>query len=547
MADWGLYSALRGTDDWQTKRADALMNLQAAEKRQQFAAQQEAEAMKMEEYMNQYTTMMQELDVLKEDQGRVQQAEETARQDIVAGLAKYNGDIRKFMASGGITKLNQYKTNVLNSEEYKNALSNKQNQALWLQDRAKGNRFIKKVAVDVPGVDENGNETTQQQKLSMEEQMALFKEGKISQINYNGSEPLINVNAMDFKKQLKDANDPYNPNNEVSQSEIAELALTRGASEEQAYEIAKRYGDVIKNGGNSWKWGAGDPYKLDLQYDNLNAGIDKFNIGSQDKRAQIEGQYELQQRIAQQKAAAARAQAGKDKYMQHFLTKTRAMRDGQGIGMDHVERKVLMDQYNVRKKDQKEPNYMGTGNAITTDEAMIFGVSGGPNGATLTGDSKTLDLQNAEIMSFGDGRDGIVRHQGKYYAKMIVAVPEDQIDDLDLSMDAGSPWRNAISQDAVESVDGEGPDVYYVTSYMPLDRQMADLGVMNQISKERGIKTGSVQMEAPNMDYDDIYGQMDQMIQSVMQRGNMSYEEAQSFLIQNSDRNWGQTDFSIGQ
>jgi hypothetical protein len=32
MADWGLYSALRGTDDWATKRQDKRMNLLAAEK-----------------------------------------------------------------------------------------------------------------------------------------------------------------------------------------------------------------------------------------------------------------------------------------------------------------------------------------------------------------------------------------------------------------------------------------------------------------------------------------------------------------------------------
>ena len=31
MADWGLYSALRGTDNWQQRRQDKAMNLQLIE------------------------------------------------------------------------------------------------------------------------------------------------------------------------------------------------------------------------------------------------------------------------------------------------------------------------------------------------------------------------------------------------------------------------------------------------------------------------------------------------------------------------------------
>ena len=80
MADWGLYSALRGTDDWATKRQDKRMNLLAAEKMELRQQKKVAESNKAEADIAKYMEELQNLKVLPEDQERVAQAEKQARQ-----------------------------------------------------------------------------------------------------------------------------------------------------------------------------------------------------------------------------------------------------------------------------------------------------------------------------------------------------------------------------------------------------------------------------------------------------------------------------------
>ena len=88
MADWGLYTALRGTDNWAQRRQDKMMNLQIAEKE---AAREEARTQKemlAEENINKYLDEMANLDVLPEDQERIKEVERKARFNIIKGIAE---------------------------------------------------------------------------------------------------------------------------------------------------------------------------------------------------------------------------------------------------------------------------------------------------------------------------------------------------------------------------------------------------------------------------------------------------------------------------
>jgi len=285
MADWGLYSALRGTDDWATKRQDKRMNLLAAEKMELRQQKKVAESNKAEADIAKYMEELQNLKVLPEDQERVAQAEKQARQSIVKGIANANGDLRKYMSTGGITALNEYKTNVMQSEEVKQAGVNSVNLANYIKMEQKGNQRHKLIDVEVPMIGEDGNPVLdaqgnpqfQVEKMTMQDQYNKYKAGEITKLNYNGSETKVKLGLKDFANQYKNPSNIYQKDNFVTESNVYEKMLDQTASEEYAREQAKRYGSMVKAGGDPWRWKAGDESELALKMAKLQQSQAKAN------------------------------------------------------------------------------------------------------------------------------------------------------------------------------------------------------------------------------------------------------------------------------
>lgn len=284
MADYGLYSALRGTDDWSMKRQDAALSMNIAKQREQDAQQALQGSMQMEEGMNSAFDALSNLDVLPEDVQRMQDLERNARKSVIAGIARHKGDLKAYMASGGISDVHKYKSSVLNSQEYKNAMSNKANLKQYIDDRSKGN-FINSTLVDVPTV-VDGKEVIQPQRISMQQQLKLFQEGKIDKLNYGGSEKKIDLGIEDFNKMIKDPLNPYSDDNIVTMSNLYEKALSKGASEEQAKFHAQQYENMINAGGDSWRWNAGDKNARDLGWAKYNQSERHFQQTRADKKAE---------------------------------------------------------------------------------------------------------------------------------------------------------------------------------------------------------------------------------------------------------------------
>jgi len=121
MADWGLYAALRGQDNWAQRRADEQMEMQVLQKHAAREEKKTQQAMMAEEGINKYLDEMANIDVLPEDQERIKEVERQARHNIVKGIAQNNGDLSRYVSSGGITDLHQYKNSILQSGEVKTA------------------------------------------------------------------------------------------------------------------------------------------------------------------------------------------------------------------------------------------------------------------------------------------------------------------------------------------------------------------------------------------------------------------------------------------
>ena len=258
MADWGLYSALRGTDNWAQRRADKQVNMQIAEKQLERENQKTQQSMLAEEQIGKYMDEMAAIDVLPEDQDRIKEVEKNARTNIVQGIARYNGDLSRYISSGGITDLHEYKNSIIQSDEVKTALSNKENMAKIIADKQQGNRWFKPIQKEVPIIGEDGQPTgeTEVKTYDMDQQLAAFKNGEINTIDYMGSENRVNINAMTFKQFAKNPRKPYSDDNRVSANDVMFQAMEGGASEDYAYELAASYSERVKSNPNAvWYWG----------------------------------------------------------------------------------------------------------------------------------------------------------------------------------------------------------------------------------------------------------------------------------------------------
>lgn len=327
-ADWGLYSALRTRDDWQTKRADAQMNMAAT---QQHRADLEKDVEQRQAYhakIAEMTDTLANMDVLPEDQERVRQVEKDSRRKIYEGLNKYNGDPKRFMSAGGVSTLMDYKNSVLQSTQVKEAINNKASLAMYL-DAAKSGKYIKPIQMESVEVDPaTGQEITVPKNVPWEEQYRMYKKGEITSLMFNGAEDVIDIKAEDFWDSPKNAYDAYSPDNIVTVSQVIEKALFKGASQEQANDIGRTYENILNRGGQVWRWGGKDAQELSLKLQQNEREWQRLGLDKE----------ELALKRQQAKAAEEAAQIGNQ-----WATQFESMADGEykAAGVDEPTKKIL--------------------------------------------------------------------------------------------------------------------------------------------------------------------------------------------------------------
>lgn len=263
-ADWGLYSALRGTDNWAQKRKDKMDSLMFLEKREQRAQQDLQKQTELEAGMQEYFDKISSLDALAEDQGRIQDEEKKARRDIYKGLAAVNGNLKTYMTTGGVSALGKYKRDVLNSDAVKNAALNKVNMTNFVKDKSDG-KYIKNVEVDVPEMEadgktpklKNGVPVTKREAVGMERALEMFQKGIITKLPYSGSEVKVKLDPTKFSAVTKDPNNPFVAM-AVTTDDIFNYAIEQGASKEYAKELAIEYGKSAIKTKQPWYWGKED-------------------------------------------------------------------------------------------------------------------------------------------------------------------------------------------------------------------------------------------------------------------------------------------------
>ena len=243
MADFGLYSALsQPRRNWAQVRQDRMMELGMLQNMQQDLKQRvDAESQAragVVEYMNE----LQKSSVLEGDYERVKAVEEAERKKIIEGIQNAGNNVQKFLNGDGASILNNYRNNIIQSDEMRNAISNK-----LAFGQAGLDRYMGRIAR--PTYDEQGN------RISFDQQVEQFQNGERERLEYNGSVQPVDITKIRsiiqstygedrYKRQAAGADDIYN------------IAIELGAEDWMAEDIRDGYMAGVDAGAEPlrWKW-----------------------------------------------------------------------------------------------------------------------------------------------------------------------------------------------------------------------------------------------------------------------------------------------------
>jgi hypothetical protein len=269
-ADFGLYQGLqRKSNIFETKAANRQMEIAIVEQQDIRAKQKLQESAEVDAKIQEFFDTMNQLDVLEQDKDNIDSAERRYRADVINGIKQYNGDLSQFMLSGGAGTLASYRNNLLNSEEVRTAISNKTNYAQWMNAQANG-LWVKDVGVEVDVMDpETGEMRKEQKKVTMDEAYALYENGQIESLPWDGAEQDIDVGPEMFQAMYKDPRNPYSQDTEVSPQDVYLWTLEHGGSEDQAIKKMNKYVQYRDGGGTPWRYKSGDMLNYQIKKQQL--------------------------------------------------------------------------------------------------------------------------------------------------------------------------------------------------------------------------------------------------------------------------------------
>jgi len=458
MAGYGLYYALRGKNNWAQRRQDAQMNLQMQKEMAAMEEQNLQQSLLAEQEIQAAFDKVRELDYLEADKEMIYNKEKQLRSNVIKQIGAYNGDLKRYMSAGGASDLKNYQRSLEDSKEVKLAKANKVEVMRFIEDSKKGDRFFNKTKLRIPKLDENNNPTGEfeESMVDMNDQLALHKQGLINTLNYAGSEKSIPVNMFSFSEHFKDAKNPTG-DNRVTQSDIYNYATQMGASHEQAMYHVQQYGDMVKQGGDVWKWKSEDPLMYGLDAKLKQSQINKIRGGSGDGRAQGD------------KLATV-------------LFENRRL--GNGERKDAAPEETEWYFKTAGYKLDKDGNY--TSNRMNSEAYIQY-----------TDESGTT--QNEKINTFGPGKylnpTGVITRDpltGELAMQASMVVDMEQIDD-----DSNLFVENQLfTEDIVDKFEKDnlygnkgtlvqdlGPDIYSATVYIPIERYTNNESLMQSLIK----------------------------------------------------------------
>lgn len=177
MADFSGLAALSGVENWaekrQAKEADQQRLYVLNMMKQNELAQQQQSSAKVQEYLN----TVGKIKVLDQDRQRIQAVDKELQTGIQEGIKKYQGNVKKYLESGGESELIKYQNNLLQNKDVERAMMNAINYNQYLTDKSMG--LIPRMQGWTAG--------EQTKTGDFEDNYKDFLENKTKELNYMGA------------------------------------------------------------------------------------------------------------------------------------------------------------------------------------------------------------------------------------------------------------------------------------------------------------------------------------------------------------------------
>lgn len=506
MTDFGLYSGLmRKSNIFETKAANRQMEIGLAERMDQRAQvkleRQAAADAKIQEF---YDTVNQ-LDVLEQDKERISAADKRYRTDVINGIRQYNGDVDKFLLTGGAGTLAAYRNNLMASEEVTGAIANKTNYAQWMNAQANG-LWVKDVGVDVDVFNPDGTVTKERQIVPMDQAWGMFEKGQIEKLPWDGAEQDIDVGPDAFQSLFKDPRNPYSQDTHVAPQDVYLWVRERGGSHEQATAKMEKYEQYVSQGGTEWRYKSGDMMQKKIQEAQLR------NMNQQYKMNQAKMSQEM----------------GKTNVLD-FQARIRNAAPGEDIKLLPEEEKFFANQFGF-VWDEDTGQYKTTRNV----EVMDRWSENNPNPAKY-------DLRNFSSF-YPEGYT--IGPNGEVMLKIKASYRDDDFGSMDnMPMSEGLFWQDERPEGShlnnFTQVGGDawGDDQYEGNVYIPITDYYTNDYNPTYLNKQIGVRANA-DMTPSRVSNEQRYQQnaqvLDNSINTLMQTIGGSYEDAGQMLYEYS-------------
>lgn len=242
MAETGLLAALSGRDNWDVVRSERQRELQLATLQSQMAKQDFQEQQLSAAEIADYLSTPGKIKVLDPAIQGIQDAEAEYRKPISEGIMKANGDVRKFLQTGGLTMLKKYQNNLVNDPLV----------AKGIMSAANYNRYITdKQAGLVP-------------RGTAEEDIKKYMNSESDAFGYQGAykRPDLTGGRDYFSKTP--GKDPYTPQ-EVDPFAYHNYAEYEGVKSGLSPADSKHFADMATNDYVAMKKAGGQPYMFETK------------------------------------------------------------------------------------------------------------------------------------------------------------------------------------------------------------------------------------------------------------------------------------------
>lgn len=173
--DWGFLGALAGRKNFDALKQEKLRELSLVQQQNAMLENDVAKQQAAADGVSKYLDTINNLKVLPEGLDRIKKIDADLRTNISKGILEANGDVKKWILSGGDRVLKEYQKNLVNNDVTQREIANAYQTNKWMADKQAG------LQERWSGMNEDGT------PITFDQQFQKYKNGQIDQLNYNGA------------------------------------------------------------------------------------------------------------------------------------------------------------------------------------------------------------------------------------------------------------------------------------------------------------------------------------------------------------------------